>query len=99
MRSAPAKAIGYQLVLFHGSQVWAYPPKDRQFPRWQGEQSDLGWFAIDPFEPPIVPIAENYGILFYDQAGRELQTPVSLLPGVAASPLRRVSIEDGDRLR
>lgn len=96
VRHAPAEAIGYRLGLIHGRKVWYYPPRARASLRHDGSLRLQAHFSLVPFEAPIVPVADLYGVLFYDLRGRELPAPPALAGGVEALPLRLIRIEDGD---
>jgi hypothetical protein len=52
---------------------------------WEGESG-----SVRPLSLPIVPLRELNGVVFCDDAGRELPTSHELRPGVGADQLRRI---------
>ncbi len=103
----PAEAAGYLVGFNDRDQSWFYPPTDRPSRRWKGTDihsrgwrgtaSRRGYFSLRPFEPPIVPRAARYGILFIDAKGDLVLTPPELLDGVDLVPLLPIQVEDGER--
>jgi hypothetical protein len=96
-RHAPASAVGYRLGLVVALETWYYPPRDRESLRSTGEYRLGPTFSLVPFESPIVPRADLYGVVFYDNNGWALRTPPELAGGVEVYPLRRLRLSDGER--
>lgn len=93
---APACAVGYRLGLARrGEPTWMYPHRARTTPRWDGTRKRRGFFSLAPFEPPVVPCAALYGVVYIDAAGAEHDPPLALGLGVHAAPLRRLAISAG----
>lgn len=96
MQHAPGSATGYRLALIRGRVLWWYPPATRESVRADAPPRIDSQFSLVPFERPIVPTTDLYGVRFFDSLGRRLRTPAALLAGVEARRLRRIKIEDGD---
>jgi hypothetical protein len=95
-RHAPKAAVSYRLGLVVELETWYYPPRDRESLRATGEYRLDPTFSLVPFESPIVPRADLYGVVFYESNGRALRTPPELAGGVEVYPLRRRRLSDGD---
>ena len=69
---APGKAIGYSLHITegpHGPGLFEFPPRNRTTWREIGIRSNLPYFALNPFEPPVVPWAGPYRITYHLEHG------------------------------
>ena len=95
---APAGAIGYRLIWADGRTAWQYPPAPGR--RWtdaDGVSCRRGHFTLWPFEVPVVPRRDLYGIQFVSMR-HTYRTPPELLAGVAVDPVRPMRIEEGGEL-
>jgi hypothetical protein len=62
-----------------------------------GSLSAPGYFGLAPFEPPVVPQAARYGVVFLNARGEVLRTPMELLEGVVLVPIVSIRLEEGER--
>ncbi|MFO0579214.1 MAG: hypothetical protein U1A78_34875 [Polyangia bacterium] len=69
---APGKAIGYSLHITegpHGPGFFEFPPRNRTTWRENGTRSNLPYFGLNPFEPPVVPWAGPYRVTYHLEHG------------------------------
>ncbi len=95
--AAPAGSVGYRLGLATLAGSWIYPSRLKKTLRFDGSRSSRPYFELDPFEPPVVPIAARYGVIYVGEDGRDLPLTSALATGIYIEPIRRIKIEDGQR--
>ena len=87
---APHEAIGYRLSLQSGLLVFTFPPGGKASARSSWRRSARRFFRLYPFEIPVVPTEDCYGVVYVMPDGRE-QTVSALFGGVEVRTL--VSLE------
>lgn len=92
-----AYALGHQA--HRGACTYRFPNPVRRSPRADGALRKSQCFSLRPFEPPVVPMAGLYQVLFFDSYGRQLETPKELGGGLWISEASAwVSLLDGQRI-
>jgi len=97
LEHAPQDAHGYRLALIRPDRcVWYYPSSQRLTRRWNGTLSRRPCFRLMPFELPVVPGPEIYGVQLVTRAGEVLETPEVFYGGVFVKPGQEVSPDHGE---
>ena len=91
---APFEAIGYRLSLQSGLNIFVFPPGGQVSARSVGRRSARSYFLLYPFEIPVVPTEDSYGVVYVLPSGEERTVP-ALYSGVEVSAL--VSLEGSKR--
>jgi hypothetical protein len=95
---APAEAHGYRLGVIRADRsCWFYPSGERLTMRWNGRLSRRPYFRMWPFEPPVLPGPDIYGVQLLSKQGELLETPDELQHGVFIRPGHSILSDAGER--
>lgn len=87
----------YRLAIRIQGQAWIYPITKKPSPRFDGVERATPGFLIDPFEPPVVPIAGAYHLVLSDANGQRIPLPKGDTAPIVVVPCCPLAIEAGDR--
>lgn len=90
-------AYYYRLAIRIKGQAWLYPTTQKSSPRFDGIERSTPGFLLDPFEPPVVPLATEYHLALTDANGRRVPIPKGEAEPILLVPCRPLNVEDGER--
>jgi hypothetical protein len=86
----------YRLAIRIQGRASLYPITKKPSLRFDGVQRLSPGFRIDPYEPPVVPIAGQYHVVLADANGRRVPLPKGEGGASLIVPCQALNVEDGE---
>lgn len=87
----------YRCAIDIKGQRWVYPDAEREtlrFDRWHRQAP--GFRLLPPFEPPVVPVAAEYALIYLNAVGEPLAAPRDKVL-IRLEPILPIRVDVGQR--